>query len=55
MKNTETEKIVGGGKAYSSPELHVIDVQAEVGFCQSQSGIGRTENLYEEDGAFEWE
>ena len=48
MKNTETKKIVGGG--YASPEMNLMKVRFENGFCKS----GLTEDLSEEDAKFEW-
>lgn len=53
MKNTETQKIVGGG--YSSPEVNVISARFEQGFCQSMKGCS-TQDLVEADGNdyFNW-
>lgn len=52
MKNTETK--MGGGRYYS-PKLEVIDLNLEVGFCQSGSGKATNEDLGEEDPMFEWQ
>lgn len=53
MKNTET-KMGGGG--YYSPKLEVIDLNLEVGFCQSDPGKATNDDLTEEEGPFfEWD
>lgn len=55
MKNTETQKIVGGG--YSSPEMNVIFARIEHGFCQSgKIGNCSTNDLTEAEGTdyFNW-
>ena len=51
MKNTETKKIGGG---YASPEMRIVTTSLEIGFCQSLNGTGSTDDLYEVEGAFQW-
>lgn len=56
MKNTETKIILSGGGGYYSPKLEVIDLNLEVGFCQSGRGIATNDDLMEEaDPMFEWQ
>lgn len=57
MKNTETKIILsGGGAGYYSPKLEVIDLNLEVGFCQSNPGKATNDDLMEEaDPMFEWQ
>lgn len=52
MKSTETK--MGGGRYYS-PKLEVIDLNLEVGFCQSGTRKAYNEDLGEEDPMFEWQ
>lgn len=53
MKSTETK--MGGGRYYS-PKLEVIDLNLEVGFCQSGPGKATNDDLTEEEGPFfEWD
>ena len=55
MKNTETKIILSGG-GYYSPKLEVIDLNLEVGFCQSNPGKATNDDLMEEEGPFfEWD
>lgn len=51
MKSTETK--MGGGRYYS-PKLEVIDLNLEVGFCQSNLRGATNDDLMEEDYIFEW-
>lgn len=54
MKSTELKINASGG--YYSPELEVIDFNAEAGFCQSNPGKATNDDLSEEDGIFfEWQ
>lgn len=39
---------------YCSPELEVIDLNLEVGFCQSNLRGATNDDLMEEDYVFEW-
>lgn len=56
MKNTETKIILPGGGGYYSPKLEVIDLNLEVGFCQSNPGKATNDDLTEEaDPMFEWQ
>lgn len=56
MKNTETKIILSGGGGYYSPKLEVIDLNLEVGFCQSKPGKATNDDLTEEaDPMFEWQ
>lgn len=56
MKNTETKIILSGGGGYYSPKLEVIDLNLEVGFCQSNPGKATNDDLTEEEGPFfEWD
>ena len=53
MKNTEPK--MGGGRYYS-PKLEVIDLNLEVGFCQSNPGKATNDDLMDEEGLFfEWQ
>lgn len=54
MKSTETK--MGGGRYYS-PKLEVIDLNLEVGFCQSGPGTATNDDLTEEEEGlfFEWD
>ena len=53
MKSTETK--LGGGRYYS-PKLEVIDLNLEVGFCQSNPGKATNDDLMDEEGLFfEWQ
>ena len=53
MKSTETK--MGGGRYYS-PKLEVIDLNLEVGFCQSNLRGATNDDLMEEEGPFfEWD
>lgn len=46
---------MGGGRYYS-PKLEVIDLNLEVGFCQSDTGKATNDDLTEEEGLFfEWD
>lgn len=55
MKNTETKIILSGGGGYYSPKLEVIDLNLEVGFCQSGTRKAYNEDLGEADPMFEWQ
>lgn len=56
MKNTETKIILSGGGGYFSPKMEVIDLNLEVGFCQSNLGKATNDDLMEEEGPFfEWD
>lgn len=39
---------------YCSPELEIIDLNLEVGFCQSGTRKAYNDDLMEEDYVFEW-
>ena len=55
MKSTELKINASGGILFS-PKLEVIDVNPEVGFCQSNPGKATNDDLSEEDGIFfEWQ
>lgn len=53
MKSTETK--INASRAYYSPKLEVIDLNLEVGFCQSGTRKAYNEDLGEEDPMFEWQ
>ncbi len=53
MNTNDTETYSKGG--YCSPKLEVIDLNLEVGFCQSNPGKATNDDLTEEeDPMFEW-
>ncbi len=53
MNTNDTETYSKGG--YCSPKLEVIDLNLEVGFCQSGTRKAYNEDLGEEDPMFEWQ
>lgn len=53
MNTNDTETYSKGG--YCSPKLEVIDLNLEVGFCQSGTRKDYNEDLGEEDPMFEWQ
>lgn len=53
MNTNDTETYSKGG--YCSPKLEVIDLNLEVGFCQSGTKKAYNEDLGEEDPMFEWQ
>lgn len=53
MKSTETK--INASREYYSPKLEVIDLNLEVGFCQSNRGKATNDDLAEEELFFGWQ